>query len=322
MTGKVRRARSGGILPPQLLLSLALATLLPAQEQLHTFEEPHMGTLFTIRLYADAEAPAKAAADAAFSKVASLEAVFSDYDATSEVLRLVEAPHGKPVKVSAELFDATVLALDLSKKTNGAFDITMGPQVRNWRLARRTGKVPSETDRTAAQNASGYPKLHADPESRTLTLTVPGMRLDYGGIAKGIAADAALSVLRSAGFPRAAVAASGDLALGDSPPGQPEGWKVDIEHKKGTPQSFHLKNQGISTSGDTVQWIEIDGHRYSHIVDPRTGLGLEHAPVATVIAPTATLSDALATAACILGEKAKILPVYPVSDLRLILTTP
>lgn len=312
--------------PIRRLLGIALLTTAtaaaadPGALRLFNFEEPHMGTRITIRLYAENEETATAAAKAAFEKVAALEAVFSDYDATSEVLRLVAAPHGEPVKVSADLFDATRLAHSLCEQTGGAFDITMGPQVRNWRLARRTGKLPDEAGRAAATTASGFRHLKLDPEARTLTLSVPGMRLDYGGIAKGLAADAALAVLREHGFPRAIVAASGDIALGDPPPDQPEGWKVDIEHRKGQPQSLRLKNRGISTSGDTEQFIEIDGHRYSHIVDPRTGLGLENRLTATVIAPTATLSDALATAACVLGEEAMEYPAFKDNRIRLIPT--
>jgi len=306
------------LLGSALAMVATAAVAEPATPRLFAFEEPHMGTLFTIRLYAEDEEAAKAAAKVAFAKVAALEAIFSDYDATSEVLRLVGAPHGKPVEVGAELFDATRLALSLSEQTGGAFDITMGPQVRNWRLARRTGQLPDEAARAAA--ASGFRHLKLDPKARTLTLAVPGMRLDFGGIAKGLAADAALAVLREHGFSRAIVAASGDIALGDPPPDQPEGWKIAIEHLKGQPQTFRLKNRGISTSGDTEQFIEIDGHRYSHIVDPRTGLGLENRLTATVIAPSAVLSDALATAACVLGEEAARQKLFERDGFRLILT--
>lgn len=316
------RHRSGGLLPLLLISILGQTDPLAAGERLFSFEASHMGTLFTLRLYADHEEAAQAAARKAFAKVASLEAIFSDYDATSEVMRLVDAPHGEPVKVSSPLFHTSRLALELSEKTKGAFDITMGPQVRNWRLARRTGKLPTNAERATAEAASGFWKLKLDPESQSLTLTVPGMRLDYGGLAKGVAADAALKVLRAAGFPRAVVAASGDIALGTPPPDQPEGWEIGIEHLKGRPQTFRLKDCGISTSGDTAQWIEIDGRRYSHIVDPRTGLGLENGLIATVIAPSATLSDPLATAACVLGVHARNLPVYKEPNTRLILTLP
>lgn len=303
-----------------LTFAIATQTEAGAELRLFSFEEPHMGTLFTIRAYAEDEESALAGAKAAFTRIDALEAIFSDYDATSEVMRLVDAPHGTPVKVSAELFEATALARDLSGKSAGAFDITMGPHVRNWRLARRTGKLPSEEARAAAKAATGYEKIHLARESGTITLGVADMRLDYGGIAKGLAADAALAVLRQAGFPRSIVAASGDIAMGDPPPDQAEGWKIDIEHIKGNPQSFRLKNCGLSTSGDAVQFIEIKGHRYSHIVDPRTGLGLENRLTATVIAPRAAESDALATAACILGAEARKRPVFQDENVRLIVT--
>jgi thiamine biosynthesis lipoprotein len=135
----------------------------------------------------------------------------------------------------------------------------------------------------------------------------PGMRLDPGGIAKGFAADAALKVLRDAGMTRALVAAGGDLSLGLAPPGS-NGWDVvlaGLDPDRSAPDSpVWLANAGASTSGDAEQWVEIDGIRYSHIVDPRTGLGLTGHTSVTVIAPDATTSDMLATAVSVLGPDA------------------
>jgi thiamine biosynthesis lipoprotein len=132
------------------------------------------------------------------------------------------------------------------------------------------------------------------------------MQLDLGGIAKGYAADEALRLLKGRGMPRALVAASGDIAIGDPPPGQ-RGWKIaisgmDADAVSATP-TLLLKNCGVSTSGDTEQFIEIDHVRYSHIVDPRTGLGLTNRIQATIIAPHTTASDSLATTVCVLGPK-------------------
>jgi thiamine biosynthesis lipoprotein len=131
------------------------------------------------------------------------------------------------------------------------------------------------------------------------------MRLDLGGIAKGYAADAALTVLAQHGLPHAMVAAGGDLALGRPPPGEP-GWKVALApfgSAAGAPVSVVASEVGISTSGDAEQFVEIDGTRYSHILDPATGHGLTSAAAVTVIARTATLSDGLATAGCVLAAR-------------------
>jgi thiamine biosynthesis lipoprotein len=176
--------------------------------------------------------------------------------------------------------------------------------VRLWRFARKRHVLPKPDELAQARQAVGWQHLALDRERRTVTMKVPGMRLDVGGIAKGFAADEALKLLRARGYPRALVAASGDLAIGDPPPGK-RGWRIAAtEIDSGTnfaSRVFILRNAGVSTSGDTEQFLEIDGVRYSHIVDPRTGLGLTRRIQATVIASCATDSDALATAVCILG---------------------
>jgi FAD:protein FMN transferase len=132
------------------------------------------------------------------------------------------------------------------------------------------------------------------------------MRLDVGGIAKGYAADQALAVLRAQGIDCALVAASGDIAIGDPPPGQP-GWRVGItpigSRSNSIVRTLILSNAGISTSGDAEQFIEIDGTRYSHIVSPFTGLGLTERIQVTVVSTNATTTDSLATAVSVLGAK-------------------
>jgi thiamine biosynthesis lipoprotein len=135
-------------------------------------------------------------------------------------------------------------------------------------------------------------------------LLVPNMRLDLGSIGKGYAADQALRILKGRGVDRALVAASGDIAVGDPPPKQ-RGWRIGIEAWDGATnrvvRTVLLHNVGISTSGDTEQFIEIDGVRYSHVVDPSTGLGLTRRIQATVIGPDATTSDSLDTTVSLLG---------------------
>jgi thiamine biosynthesis lipoprotein len=150
----------------------------------------------------------------------------------------------------------------------------------------------------------GWQKVRLDPPARTVTLLAPNMRLDLGSIGKGYAADQALRILKDRGINRALVAASGDIAIGDPPPGQ-RGWKVAIASFGGAtnqaPQTLLLHNAGISTSGDTEQFIEIKGVRYSHIVDPTTGLGLTQRIQATVVGPDATTTDSLDTTVSLLG---------------------
>jgi thiamine biosynthesis lipoprotein len=265
-----------------------------------------MGTMFTIVLYSPGKPAAEAAVKAAFSRIVALDNIMSDYQADSELMRLCDSPRGKPVRVSEELFDVLTKAQHISAISDGAFDVTVGPLVRLWRFSRKRHVLPSPAEIESARAAVGFKKLRLDRKSCTATLLVPGMRLDLGGIAKGYAADQALAVLKGRGLNRALVAASGDIALNDPPPGQ-RGWKIDIASMNAAStnslRSVLLHNAGISTSGDADQYIDINGVRYSHIVNPATGLGLTNRIQVTVIAPNATASDALATTLCVLGPQ-------------------
>lgn len=302
-----RRVAGGILLAGAWLLCVTSFGTEPADD-LHRYEfkHPAMGTLYSITLFANSEDSARDAAAAAFKRIDALEDVMSDYQADSELMQLCDQPPGKPVPVSADLFDVMLRAQQIAKQSHGAFDVTVGPYVRLWRFARKRKVLASAEEMKQASAAVGYKNLRLRAKSRTVTLLVPNMRLDLGGIAKGYAADQALAVLRSQGLDRALVAASGDIALGNPPPGQ-SGWKIAISGLDGStnaqPGRLVLSNCGISTSGDTEQSIEIAGVRYSHILDPRTGLGLTNRIQATVVAPNTTRSDALATTVCVLGRK-------------------
>lgn len=264
-----------------------------------------MGTLFRIVIFSPEVATARAAAKAAFARVAALNRVMSDYDPNSELMQLCRQPAGTPVAVSPELFDILRQSRLLAEQSEGAFDVTLGPVIRLWREARRQKKLPSLATRKTALLASGYAKLQLEPARRTVTLLAPGMQLDLGGIAKGYAADAALAVLAQHGLRQAMVEASGDIALGDPPP-ESNGWKVELAPFGADVRGSTVvtaANAGISTSGDAEQYLEIDGVRYSHIVDPATGLGLTQPIAVTVVARHATLSDGLATACSVLSPE-------------------
>jgi thiamine biosynthesis lipoprotein len=268
------------------------------------FTEPHMGTTFRIVLYANDETIAKKAAKAAFARVAELNAIMSDYQPTSELMKLCEKAGGEPVKVSVDLFEVLKKAEEFSKLTDGAFDVSIGPVVRLWRRARRTRVMPRADEIKKALDLVDYRKIRLDPNGRTVHLLLMNMMLDLGGIAKGYAADAALLVLRQHGIVQALVAAGGDIAVGDAPP-DAKGWKVGIAPLKNpdaSPTHFlMLKNAGVSTSGDSEQFVELNGKRYSHIVDPKTGIGLVGRRSVTVIAPNATTSDGMDTGLCVIG---------------------
>lgn len=295
----------------RLLGALMLAGLLSGCRSLaesplmrHEFHELHMGTRFSITLFS-ADGPAVTnAARAAFVRVRALDAAFTDYTDDSELVLLSKSPHLEPHRVSEDLFAVLRHAQRFAKLSGGAFDVTAGPVVQLWRRARRQRELPKIETILAAKAVVGYEKLWLDASNRTVTFATPGMRLDLGGIAKGYAADAALAVLRERGFPRAMVAAAGDIAVGDPPPGK-TGWHIGIASidARGSDLTrvITLRNQAVSTSGDTEQFVELAGKRYSHIVDPRTGVGLTNRLGVTIVARDATTTDALATAVSVLG---------------------
>lgn len=289
-----------------LVSTLAIAADTNTSLRRMEFHGALMGTKFTITLFDRDQSHAEAAVEAAFRRIADLERIMSDYEADSELNLLCQDPAGKPVPVSTDLFDILVDARKFSEISDGAFDVTVGPYVRLWRFARKRKVMPSFSEIAAAREAVGWRYVELDPGSRTVTLRHANMRLDLGGIAKGYAADQALEVLKSRGIARALIAASGDIAIGEPPPGH-SGWRISITglntqtNTGSNAPTLVLRNAAVSTSGDTEQFIEIEGVRYSHIVSPRTGLGLTQRIQATIVAPNATSTDALATAVCILG---------------------
>ncbi|MCH8980385.1 MAG: FAD:protein FMN transferase [Armatimonadetes bacterium] len=258
-----------------------------------------MGVRVEITLYAPDEVTAAGAARAAYARYAELEQIMSDYRPDSELMLLCARAGTGPVAVSEELFLVLSQALEISELTDGAFDVTASPVVRLWREARRTGELPSSADRSAALRLVGWRNMSLNPRLQTVELALSGMLLDLGGIAKGYANDEALLVLKAHGVTRAMVQAGGDISVSGPPPGR-LGWAVSV---RGLPDTLYLSHAAVSTSGDTEQFVEIDGVRYSHIVDPRTGLGVSDRIQATVIAANGLTSDPLATAATIVDPE-------------------
>lgn len=288
------------------------------------FTQPQMGVPFRIVLYAPDRPTAQRAADAAFARVSTLNAIFSDYEFDSELSMLSRtAGAGEKVPLSPELWNVLERAQALAEKTGGAFDVTVGPAVSLWRRSRRTRTMPDPKRLAQTRAAIGYRHLRLDRETRSAELLIPRMRLDLGGIAKGCAADAALDLLREHGLTRVLVAADGDIVVGDPPPGQ-KGWRIGIAQLDApnapAPPSLILKRRAISTSGDLSQRLEIEGRRYSHIVDPRTGIGLTDHSMVTVLAPDSTTADSLATSISVLGPKTglALIDQFPGTAVRIV----
>jgi thiamine biosynthesis lipoprotein len=276
---------------------------LPAQGVLERFEfrQLHMGVQARLVLWAPGRAAASEAASAAFERLAQLEQAMSDYRAGSELVQLGDHPAGEPVPVSADLFAVLLRSQQLARESAGAFDVTVGPVVALWRQARRTGRLPTDSAILTARERVGWQELRLDATARTATLGRLGMGLDLGGIAKGYACDQALLALRQHGVKRALVELGGDVAVSDPPPGS-DGWPIEVATSDGAGTVLRLARVAISTSGDSEQFVEIGGKRYSHVVDPRTGQALTSGIAVTVIAPDGMTSDGLATLVSVLGR--------------------
>lgn len=278
-----------------------------------------MGTRFSVVCYAADRAAAEKAVEVAFGKAEEVNAAASDYLPESELSLLSSKPAGAPVALPPLLFDLLNHSRRIAESTGGAFDPTLGPMTKLWRETRSSGRLPDPVKLEAARAASGWRYFTLDPEARTITLHRENMTFDLGGIAKGYAADQMLASLASAGIRQALVTAGGDIRLGDAPPGR-EGWNVALKtfDVGKNDEILTLTNAAVSTSGDLHQSVEVEGVSYSHILDPATGLGLTRRVAASVIADDAKLSDALATAACVLGaDGSGVLRDFPgVRELR------
>jgi thiamine biosynthesis lipoprotein len=291
-----------------LWLGLCLtATNLPNPSlERYEFSQRLMGISFDISVYAPNEAVANEAAEAAFGRIRKLNAIFSDYEPDSELNRLCKtAGTGQAVPVSRELFQILETSVELSEKSGGAFDVTVGPLVRLWRKARQTKQLPDKAHIDMAKALVGYGMLKLDREHQTVQLAKQGMQLDLGGIAVGYACDDVMQMFKSRGLNQVMIDGSGDILCGEPPPGE-AGWIIGIAPlmPDGPPtRNVQLKNAAISTSGDLFQHVEFNGVRYSHIVDPKTGLGLTDRSEVSVIARDCISADAWSTTVSLLGPE-------------------
>lgn len=277
--------------------------------QRYEFRSYHMGSQFRIVIHANNYKFARSAADSAFAMASYLNSIFSDYDSDSELSQLSRrAVPNKYIPVSEHFFRLLETACDVSIKSNGAFDITLGPLTHLWREVIQGNRtiLPTKAEIESARERIGYKNIALDSESRSVALNKRGMILDAGGIAKGYTADRMSEVLFSLGLNHTLVDAGGDLVLGDAPPGT-DGWEIVIPvHNQDGQRNYitlQLENTAITTSGDFFQFFEHQGNRYSHIIDPSTGIGLTRRTSATVIGGDGARVDAWATALNTLADK-------------------
>ena len=270
--------------------------------------QPKMGSPFNIIFYADDSVKANDLAKQCFSLVDSFVIIYSDYIDSSELMKLSNSSgiKAKPFKVSPALFDILVQSEFAYEQSKGTCDITVGPLVKLWRKARKTNQFPTDDVVQATRKLIGFNKVSIDTLNKTVTLLTPGMQLDLGGIAQGYIAQKVLDFLTGQQINNALINVSGDIVMSNAPP-ITNGWTVGINVPETKdellPKTLIMHNKAVTTSGDAYQFMEHNGKKYSHIVNPKTGYGITSQKNVTVIANDGTLADWLTKACSILPIK-------------------
>ncbi|MFB6097697.1 MAG: FAD:protein FMN transferase, partial [Salinibacter sp.] len=302
----LRRVGRRGLAVVLLFLVSVFGRSVWGQSTLKRFEyrQTRMGMAVRVVLYAPSDSVARRAGTAAFRLMEDLESRLSSYRPSSELNRLPRRAESAPTVVSAPLFAVLRHAQRLARQSGGAFDVTAEPYFELWAQARRSGQLPDSSALQRAGARVGWRKVDLNPARRTVRLRADSMQLNLGGIAKGYILDRALDTLSDEGIDRAMIEAGGDLVMSGPPPNK-DGWRIRLPGAgpDGEDRTLRLHDAAVSTSGDTEQFVEIGGTRYSHVIDPRTGIGLTHRLLVTVVAERGVVADGVATTISVLGAE-------------------
>ena len=327
---------------PRLIQTLRAAAILAAfslsatgsgitqEKPLALFHDVHraMGSEFSIDLYAPNQETADRWMQLSFEEVDRIEALLSNYQPTSELSRISREAGTHPVPTDPETFDFLQTALSWSSRSDGAFDITVGPLMRAWGFFFNHGRIPTEEELLALKKQTGWSNIHLDASTRTVSfINHSSMELDPGGIGKGYAVDRVVALLRQQHVSAALISAGSSTIYAISAPPGSEGWPVNVAdpaHAGRTLSTILLVDTSLSTSACTEKFFIKDGHRYCHILDPHTMHPVENMLQTTVVAPSATDSDALSTATFVMGPdaSARLLQSCPQTEAVIVSGTP
>lgn len=333
MTAKVKTLRAAALFWPRTadhglrtylrwLFMLAAFSISTAHaEWLKRVDDGIMGTRIVVELWADDPQVGNRAIEAVLDDMRRIDAAMSTYQSTSEVSKVNAEAAQHPVHISDELFDLLTTALEFSRITEGAFDITYASV--GFMYDFRKHVKPTEEEIKHALPAVNYHHVLLDPKTHTVKFSQPGVRIDLGGIGKGHAVDSGIAILQKFGIQHALVTAGGDSRIIGDRFGKP--WIVGIRHpddKNKVIAKIPLVDTAISTSGDYERYFDEGGTRYHHIIDPRTGHSASKVRSATILANTATRTDGLSKTAFVLGAE-KALEIYNrLEDVDAVLVTP
>ncbi len=264
-----------------------------------------MGSRFDISVVADSKEEGDVFIDLAISEISRIEKLISSWDKNSQTSLINKNSGLKPVKVDKELFQLIERALKVSKLTNGAFDISFASMDKIWKFDGSMSTMPSADIIKKSVEKVGYQNILLDTENQTVFLKLKGMKIGFGAIGKGYAADKAKALLIEKGVEAGIINASGDLnAWGKQPNGKD--WMVAIVNplnKEKVFSWFPAHNNAVVTSGNYEKYVKFNGELYSHIIDPRTGYPSKGILSVTIFTKTAELADALATSIFVMGTE-------------------
>ncbi|MCP9757532.1 FAD:protein FMN transferase [Lacihabitans sp. CCS-44] len=266
-----------------------------------------MGNRFVITLAADNSTQGELLIDEAVSEIQRIESLLTTFSENSQTNQINENAGIKAVKVDLEVFELIERAQRISELTDGAFDLSYGSLDKQfWNFDKAMTQIPDPKTAEEKVKLINFKNIILDKTARTVFLKEKGMRIGFGGIGKGYAADRAANLLKNKGVKTGIVNASGDLITwGNQPNGKP--WTISLAHPDQPTQAFselNISNLAVATSGNYEKFVVIDGKKYSHTINPKTGYPISGIKSVSIICPIAELADALATPVTIMGVEA------------------
>lgn len=288
-----------------------------------------MGTFARAVVIAEDSNTAKKCIETALAEIHKVDDLMSDYKSDSEISRVNKDGFKTAIHLSQSTYEVLQRSIEFSKLTDGAFDVTVGPLVDLFRTAKDKQVLPSEDEISKAKSKVGFEKLKLDEQNRTIKFSVDGMRLDLGGIAKGYAVDKAVEAMQTCGAIGGMVDLGGDIRCFGTPLKGKKYWIIGLQNPNSDKDiagryvmlKLQLTNGAVATSGDYQQFVLIEGKRYSHIINRKTGTSTEGLSSVTIIADNATDADALATAVSVMGAEKGLALIEKLSGTEAILIT-
>ena len=289
-----------------------------------------MGTFARVIAVAADSNTAKQCIEAAFAEITKIDKLMSDYKSDSEISELNRDGFVRAVKVSKSTYEVLQRSVEFGKLTGGAFDVTVGPLVDLWHLAGAANVVPSEAELQQACSKVGYDKLILDANEMSVRFAVEGMRIDLGAIAKGYAIDKAVEAMQKGRAIGGMVEIGGDIRCFGAPPAGKERWRIGLQDSRRIDEEIsegkvllvlELTDAGVATSGDYQRFVVIEGKKYSHIIDTKTGCTSDELTSVTIISQNATDADALATAVSVMGQQKGLELIESLPETEAILIT-